>query len=411
MNAQYRRGVCPGLSAPMQTGDGLLVRITPSGRTIALDAFSALCSAARTHGNGIVEITSRGSIQLRGLSPSSASAFAADVAQLNLGNDGVPVAINPLSGLDPDELIDATAFADDLRLALASASWTQNLSAKVSVVIDGGSALHLDALMADVRLRAAHSNASVCFEVLLGGDAKNARRLGAVALGDAVETVSRLLATLAEQAPKAHMKEAIDRLGIGPFAAEARPRGDLQSVLRIGSEPLGLHDVRDGRIALGVGLPFGHSDADALSELIDAARGAGASGLRTAPSRALLILDLAPDAASALADKVEQFGFVTDPGDLRRRVVACAGAPICASGQIPARRLAPEIARAAAPQKGGVIHVSGCAKGCAHHGPAALTVVGRDGQCDLLMNGASAGTVSVEALPRRVAELVKAGHV
>ena len=66
-----RRGACPGLSAPMATGDGLLVRLLPIG-TIALDAFAALCVAARQHGNGIIEVTSRGSIQIRGLSAASA---------------------------------------------------------------------------------------------------------------------------------------------------------------------------------------------------------------------------------------------------------------------------------------------------------------------------------------------------
>ena len=72
VSASMRRGACPGLSAPMATGDGLLARLTPSGSTIALDAFAGLCAAARTHGNGIIEITSRGSIQIRGLSAASA---------------------------------------------------------------------------------------------------------------------------------------------------------------------------------------------------------------------------------------------------------------------------------------------------------------------------------------------------
>ena len=48
------RGACPGLSAPMATGDGLLVRLLPIG-TIALDTFADLSAAARQHGNGIVE--------------------------------------------------------------------------------------------------------------------------------------------------------------------------------------------------------------------------------------------------------------------------------------------------------------------------------------------------------------------
>ena len=70
--APFRRGACPGLSAPMQTGDGLLVRLMPAA-TVALDAMAGLCGAARQHGNGIIEITARGSIQVRGLSAASAA--------------------------------------------------------------------------------------------------------------------------------------------------------------------------------------------------------------------------------------------------------------------------------------------------------------------------------------------------
>ena len=78
MNAPHRRGACPGLSAPMATGDGLLVRFLPADG-IALDAAVALCAAARTHGNGTIEITARGSLQVRGLSARSAPAFACAV--------------------------------------------------------------------------------------------------------------------------------------------------------------------------------------------------------------------------------------------------------------------------------------------------------------------------------------------
>ena len=88
-----------------------------------------------------------------------------------------------------------------------------------------------------------------------------------------------------------------------------------------------------------------------------------------------------PDAdrrASAFAAAAEQLGFIVRADDPRRHVVACAGAPICASAHIAARALAPLIAAAAAPHLDGsfTIHISGCAKGCAHPAPAALTVVG-----------------------------------
>src|ERR1700730_4293839 len=149
-----RRGACPGLSAPMATGDGLLVRLLPIG-TIALDAFAALCAAARQHGNGIIEVTSRGSIQIRGLSAASAPRFAAAIAALGIAaGDGIPVLMNPLTGLYAEDIIDASALATDLRLALAQRSLAPGLSAKVSVTIDGGGSLSLDGVTADVRLRA-----------------------------------------------------------------------------------------------------------------------------------------------------------------------------------------------------------------------------------------------------------------
>ena len=75
--APSRRGACPGLSAPMATGDGLLARFRPDG-TISLDAMAGLCDAARAHGNGIIEITSRGSIQVRGLTDAATFADAVD---------------------------------------------------------------------------------------------------------------------------------------------------------------------------------------------------------------------------------------------------------------------------------------------------------------------------------------------
>src|ERR1700685_151764 len=92
-----RRGACPGLSAPMTTGDGLLVRLLPIGM-IELTAFAALCAAARQYGNGVIEVTSRGSIQIRGLSTATAPRFAAAVGARRIaGEGGIPVLNHPLA--------------------------------------------------------------------------------------------------------------------------------------------------------------------------------------------------------------------------------------------------------------------------------------------------------------------------
>src|SRR5204862_884512 len=133
MDRSMRRGACPGLSTPMATGDGLLARLTPAGSMIALDAFAGLCGVAQTHGNGIIEITSRGSIQIRGLSAASAPLFAAEVASLGIeASDGIPVVTDPLAGLTDADIFDAHALAATLRKALAAAPFAFRLSAKVS---------------------------------------------------------------------------------------------------------------------------------------------------------------------------------------------------------------------------------------------------------------------------------------
>jgi sulfite reductase beta subunit-like hemoprotein len=52
--------------------------------------------------------------------------------------------------------------------------------------------------------------------------------------------------------------------------------------------------------------------------------------------------------------------------------------------------------------------VSGCAKGCAHPTPASVAVFGRDGRCDVYADGVLSCSVTVEALPERLVQLVQA---
>src|SRR5262252_7726152 len=91
MSAPHVRGICPGLSVPMPTGDGLLVRLMPTA-PVHLDAMIGFCEAARRHGNGTIEISTRGSLQVRGLTPRSAPLFASALAELGIAaHEGVPV--------------------------------------------------------------------------------------------------------------------------------------------------------------------------------------------------------------------------------------------------------------------------------------------------------------------------------
>jgi precorrin-3B synthase len=395
----------------MLTGDGLLVRLIPSGATIALEAFAGLCAAARQHGNGIIEITSRGNIQFRGLTASSASVFAAAVGSLDIEvSEGIPVLTDPLSGLDANEILDAGALARALRAALAVAPFAARLAPKTSVVVDGGGALHLDEIVADIRLRAVEVHGGPHLHIALGGDAATAVSIGAVPSARAVDCVLRLLALLAAQGPQSRMRHVIQNDGVDIFKSDLAGLVIDKSApaVRTAAEPIGLHPLRSGVAAVGIGLPFGHSQSEALADLIEAARSTGAGGVRTAPGRALLLMGLTSAATEPLIAAAERLGFIVNPDDPRRKVVACAGTPICASGQIPAREIAPAIASAAgALQAGDVVHVSGCSKGCAHPEPAFISVYGRDGVCDVHLDGVLSRSVPVDALPGQIADIVQ----
>jgi sulfite reductase beta subunit-like hemoprotein len=116
---------------------------------------------------------------------------------------------------------------------------------------------------------------------------------------------------------------------------------------------------------------------------------------------------LRPDAEQIMAT-ARRLDFIVEPRDPRRRLIACAGAPICAAGEIEARSLAREVARQAMPllRRDETIHISGCAKSCAYQGVATLTTIGRNGACDLFIEGAPAGSCESWQLARRLGQIV-----
>jgi precorrin-3B synthase len=424
-----RRGLCPGLSRPLPTGDGLLLRLIPIG-TIALAAFAALCTAAQRHGNGIVEITARGSIQVRGLNAISAHKFANEIAALGMAAaDGVPVLCNPLAGLDAEEILDALTLAATLRGALAQQSIAERLDPKVSVIIDGGGPFNLARVDADFRLSAQLVNGKPALRIGVGGDAANAVDLGLIVPEEALEVVSRLLSVLAQRGSTMRASDVIAAEGAIPFhdaLASARAASAMQfapggatnlnliSASSQSKDAIGLHKLRDSSLACGIGLAFGHAEASLLEKVAGAAAAAGARGLRTAPNRALLAIGLSPQDTATFIAAADQLGFVTHASDPRRHVIACAGAPLCVSGYIAARALAPRIAAAAAPYlgDGSTLHISGCGKGCAHAGAASLTVVGAVDHCALIANNGCArdapfGTAPVGELPAAITRYLR----
>jgi precorrin-3B synthase len=361
------RGWCPGLHTPMPSGDGWLVRVKPP--TPALDAATlrALADAASRHGSGTIELTSRGHLQIRGLRPDSVEAFAEAMLALGLASADRTVeqrrslTVSPLAGLDPG--CDGATLAMTRRLAamLEQAGALDGLPGKFHFAVDGGGALPLAGLACDVLLRAGGGAWHVGCE---GGPA--VRR----DLTDAAAAAQSLARVCADRASR--LKPALAQLGADKVFA-------LAGLGAPAPMPPAAPGCAIGRLpgAFGLGLRFGRFDARHLADL--AAR-FGDGTLRLTPWRCVLLPGVADPAALTRATDL-----IATPADPLGRIIACPGAPGCASAaadiRADAARLAPLVPAS------GVLHLSGCAKGCAHPGPAALTLVATRAGYDLVRDG------------------------
>jgi precorrin-3B synthase len=243
--------------------------------------------------------------------------------------------------------------------------------------------------------------------VALAGDGATATPLGAVVPDDACDAVLRLLRLIAAHGPSARAADVLQSHGIVLFENVVRSRIALQSPLtrRLPAETVGTHALKDDLYALGVGLAFGHVQAGTLRALTDIARTHGAMWARPAFNRALLLAPLARAKVKTLRDEARRLDFAVDRADPRRRIAACPGTPACAHGLIAARELAAEIARHVPLQGDGIaVHVSGCAKGCAHPAPAPLTIVGTERGCGIVHDGTARAVPSSYANPADLAE-------
>lgn len=389
MTTFSRRGACPALSAPMLTGDGLLVRLNPVAGEISPTALIGLCQSALRHGNGIVEVTARGSIQIRGLTTDSAALLAAEVDALGIAvRTGVPVDTSPLAGIDPTEVADPSPLAEAIRAAISEANLAPRLGPKVSVVVDGRGQIDLVAIIGDVRLVAIDGS---CWHLSVAGDQVNATPVAVLTHHAGIKATLGILSLIADLGRSARARD----LPVEEIRRVAGPADDsISEPPRVtDSSAIGILPLADSCRALGVGLPFGQVRAEALIDFCEAAMELGATGIRPAPARTILVMSLSQAACEALRDKAKALGLVTDLADPRTRIAACPGAPACASGMIAARDVAAEIARDLGQNLDPTLslHISGCAKGCAHPGTAALTIVGDEKGAAFVVGGTAKG--------------------
>ena len=331
----------------MRAGDGWLVRVKPPEQRVTAPIARRLAGMATLWGNGAIEITTRASLQLRGIAETALSDLAAGIRDAGLATNDPAleqrrnILVSPLAGDDPSIVGDPLALARGLATLLADPAFA-GLSQKFSAIVDGGGVLPLAGVRADIRIALAAEGITITAldGTALASDAADAAR-AALALA---------LRTTLENRPPAPPPPP-PPAGFLPYPGHRRG-------------------------AFAVLPPFGAMLPAMLTTLADLSERLGDGSLRLAPGRVALIGGVDEASADALAAAAKTAGFIVDREDPSLGLIACIGAPECVGGDSPSRADAMALAPLLADDVPRPIHVSGCAKGCAHVGPAPVTLTG-----------------------------------
>jgi len=347
------KGWCPGALRPMLSGDGWVVRVRPFGGRIQAAQADGLAALAAAHGNGLIDISNRANIQLRGVRETSHAPLLEGLRALGLLDTDIDaesrrnILVQPFWRAGDDT---ATIAAD--LTGLLKDDDLPELPGKFGYALDSGHTPTLQNAPADVRL-----------------ERDDKGNLIVIAEGSGTGK------------PVSNKTAAMEMISLARWFSDARGEyRRMASLLESGASlPNGFDVPRQTNLAgpapglsiegALVGLTFGQMTSGTLAQL--AKHGA----LRMTPWRMVLI-----EGAHQMPDIG---GIITRPDDPLLRVVACTGAPGCAQALGDTRVLARRLAHLTQE----MLHVSGCAKGCAHPRAAALTVTATTAGYNLIRNG------------------------
>ncbi|QGP80618.1 cobalamin biosynthesis protein CobG [Sphingobium sp. CAP-1] len=352
------RGWCPDAWHPMAAGDGLLVRVRPPLGRMDGAQLLALCEAALAHGNGLIDLTSRANLQIRGVGEQGWRLLLDRLVEIGL------VHADPLMESRRALIVACDWQAEDDNAYIAAELLDRlaelpDLPAKIGFTIDASIVPLLSGDAGDFRIeRGAHGG------LILRADG---HPFGvAVTRGEAVDRLIALAHWFVDSGGGKASRMARHGAPLPDWA-----RGDIGPAAP--ASPL-----RPGNHAFGFayGASFGQVEASTLAQLAPHA-------VRLTPWRMLI---------AESCDGAPINGLLHDPADPLLRVDACPGQSHCPQATVETR----ELARKLAPHISGRLHVSGCAKGCARAAPADLCLTGREGRYDLARH-ARAGSAPEQA--------------
>jgi precorrin-3B synthase len=400
------QGWCPGALRPMQSGDGLLLRAKTTHPRLSAQQAREIASIARDCGNGLIDLSQRAQLQLRGVSEAKLEQAQRRLAALGLLAEDAATESLLNFLVSPFADAQASALVAGLAQSLVKDASLLAFPGKFGFLVDDGGALGLSASTMDIRIEAHGDNVAII--------ADGARAHAFLATPETACDVALALARAfldlraGREFELRRMRNVVATFGLEALAeAAALTPTPYESLCRAASavEIFGALLSRDGgakeeRAFAGIGASSGRWRADDLDALAALAEVHGLNELRLTPWRALLLPCADLEAAQYIIEVAACRGFVIAADDPRLAVIACPGAPECPQAHAPTRDLAEILAPLAArlASEGATLHISGCAKGCASPATAKVALVATPRGFDLIDDGRASDAPTLHGL-------------
>jgi len=365
-----RADACPGALQTHPAADGALARVRVPGGSLTVAQLRALSAAARGLGDGALELTSRGNLQLRGVRAGAEGELGDRLAEAGLLPSATHetarnVLASVLSGR-AGGLVDVREWVSGFDAGMCADPALADLPGRFLAAFDDGRG-DVGGLGADVGLVALDAGTVA---LVLGGTDTGLRCSPDDAVGLALAATR---AFLAERAAQGGTAWRVTELADGPARIVAALGGSRVDPLPVPPPPVtgpaGALRQDDGRTALVAVVPLGRLTAVQAELLASTAH----SDVQLTPWRSVVVPDLAD---AVVAGQLSAAGLVLDPGSPWLRVTTCAGQPGCAKSLADVRGDAVRaVAAGALPAAGARQHWAGCERRCGRPSGEVVDVV------------------------------------
>ncbi|WP_296233942.1 precorrin-3B synthase [uncultured Pseudomonas sp.] len=380
MPTSVRPSACPGLLRIVPALDGGICRVKLPGGVLLSTQARAIAEAARQHASGVLELTNRSNLQIRGVLPGQEAPLIEALLSANLGprvaaaDDVRNLLLSPAAGLDPQARMDVRPLASQLLDLLQDTPALHALSPKFALQLDGGEALAMREHPHDLWLAAENEQ-----HMLLGlAGCPFEAPVARVETTQVVRLVRQLLLLFLELATpeQSRMRQLLQQIPADELLQRLQMRLDFplqpvpvnwQLTAPLDHVPAGIYpQAQPGLCMVVAGAQLGRLHAEQLTTLAELSERHGDGELRLTPWQGLLLGNVPEARARELLAELDQLGLLTHADEPLLGLVACTGSAACARGLADSKHHALHLAErlresGARPQ----VHLSACPRSCA----------------------------------------------